>query len=78
MAKGERLADLQPSYNLWDLDITELTGHNIESQGRDEVNAMLQEGWILLHIYTLRYREDSVWRERPMAILGKPKKSSNT
>jgi hypothetical protein len=34
---------------------------------------MLQEGWVLLHIYTLRYPEDGVWRERPMAILGKPR-----
>lgn len=58
---------------LWELGITELTGHNIETAGRDEVNALLREGWVLLHIYTLKYREDGVWRERPMAILGKPR-----
>ena len=60
---------------LWELGITELTGHNIEIAGRDEVNKLLQEGWLLLHIYTLKYREDGIWRERPMAILGKPRES---
>ena len=58
---------------LWDLGIEELTGRNIETQGREEVNELLSNGWILLHIYTLKYREDNIWRERPMAILGKPK-----
>jgi len=58
---------------LWQLDIVELIGHNIESRGRDEVNQLLQQGWRLLHIYTLRYQEDGVWRERPMAILGRPR-----
>ena len=57
---------------LWELGISELAGHNIESAGRIEVNDMLKEGWLLLHIYTLRYPEDGVWRERPMAILGRP------
>ncbi|MGB8476541.1 MAG: hypothetical protein WCE61_20865 [Candidatus Acidiferrum sp.] len=56
---------------LWQLDIGELTGHNLEAKGRDEVNRLLQAGWQLLHIYTLKYREDGVWRERPMAILGR-------
>lgn len=56
---------------LWQLDIGELTGHNLESRGREDVNALLQAGWRLLHIYTLKYHEDGVWRERPMAILGK-------
>lgn len=57
---------------LWELGISELTGHNIETAGREDVNKLLDEGWLLLHIYTLKYREDGVWRERPMAILGKP------
>jgi hypothetical protein len=57
--------------HLWDLGITELAGHNIETHGREEVNRMLQEGWILLHIYTLHYQDDGIWRERPMAVLGK-------
>ena len=58
---------------LWRLDIAELTGHNLEARGREEVNRLLRAGWRLLHIYTLRYHEDGVWRERPMAILGRPK-----
>jgi hypothetical protein len=58
---------------LWQLDIVELTGHNLEARGRDEVNRLLQEGWCLLHLYTLKYHEDGVWRERPMAILGRPR-----
>jgi len=56
---------------LWQLDIAELTGHNLESKGREEVNRLLRAGWRLLHIYTLKYEEDGVWRERPMAILGR-------
>ena len=61
---------------LWQMDIAELTGHNIESRGREEVNRLLGEGWILLHIYTLKYEENGVWRERPMAILGRPRKQA--
>lgn len=57
---------------LWELGITELAGHNIESAGREVVNQMLKQGWVLLHIYTLRFHEVGVWRERPMAILGMP------
>jgi hypothetical protein len=58
---------------LWQLDTVELTGHNLEARGREEVNPLLGAGWRLLHIYTLKYHEDSVWRERPMAILGRPR-----
>jgi hypothetical protein len=57
--------------SLWQQDIGELTGHNLEARGREHVNRLLQEGWRLLHIYTLKYQEAGVWRERPMAILGK-------
>lgn len=67
--------ETERSVELWELGIGELTGHNIEASGREEVNRLLDEGWILLHIYTLKYREDSIWRERPMAILGKSGKS---
>jgi hypothetical protein len=56
---------------LWQLDIIEVTGHNLEARGREEVNRLLQSGWRLLHIYTLKYEEDGVWRERPMGILGR-------
>jgi hypothetical protein len=54
---------------LWQLDIVELTGHNLETRGREEVNRLLETGWRLLHIYTLKSEEDGVWRERPMGIL---------
>jgi hypothetical protein len=62
-----------PSVPLWQLDLVELTGHNIEARGREEVNRLLEAGWILLHIYTVKYHEDGVWRDRPMAILGRPR-----
>lgn len=77
MSGKKNVADFSlspPSNPIWDLNIGELAGHNIESAGREEVNKMLDEGWLMLHIYTLKYHEDGVWRERPMAILGKPKK----
>ena len=72
--EGIAIADMRdrlPSVQLWSLNVTELEGHNIEAAGREEVNKMLQEGWTLLHIYTLKYREGGTWRERPMAILGR-------
>ena len=56
---------------LWQLDVAEVTGHNLEARGREEVNRLLKAGWRLLHVYTLGYPEDGVWRERPMAILGR-------
>ena len=56
---------------LWQLDVGEVKGHNLESRAREEVNQLLQAGWCLLHIYMLEYNEDGVWRERPMAILGR-------
>jgi hypothetical protein len=75
MAKKKAPAELSlsvvESLPLWQLDIAELTGHNIEAHGREEVNRLLESGWRLLHIYTLKFQEDGVWRERPMAILGK-------
>jgi hypothetical protein len=58
---------------LWQLDIVEVTGHNLEARGREEVNRLLSTGWRLLHVYTLKYEEDGVWRERPMGILGRPR-----
>ena len=62
---------------LWQLDIAEVTGHNLEARGREEVNRLLGSGWRLLHIYTLKYQEDGVWRERPMAILGRMRNGQN-
>ena len=63
--------DISSALPLWQLDVAELTGHNLEARGREEVNRLLREGWRLLHIYTLKYQEDGFWRERPMAILGR-------
>jgi hypothetical protein len=70
-------ASLAVSYTLplWQLNIVEVTGHNLEARGREEVNRLLENGWVLLHIYTLKYHEENVWRERPMAILGRVKTS---
>ncbi len=61
--------------SLWSVGIAEVEGKNLEAKGRDEVNEMLRQGWILLHIYSLKYKEDDTWRERPMAILGRPRKA---
>jgi hypothetical protein len=65
------LANTPGRVPLWQLDLVEVTGHNLEMRGREEVNRLLASGWLLLHIYTLKYREDGIWRERPMAILGR-------
>ena len=69
----ETLTDFASGVPLWQLGIVEVTGHNLEARGREEVNRLLEAGWCLLHIYTLKYHEDGVWRERPMAILGRPR-----
>lgn len=58
---------------LWQMDIGEIAGHNIEAKGREVVNRMLKNGWVLLHIYTLKYRVNGDWAQKPMAILGRPK-----
>ena len=66
-------AEVRQAGPLWQLDIVEIAGHNLEARGREEVNRLLESGWLLLHIYTLKCREDEAWRERPMAILGRPR-----
>jgi len=58
---------------LWQMDITEVAGHNIEAKGREAVNRMLKQGWVLLHVYTLKYRQNGEWAQKPMAILGRPR-----
>lgn len=70
-AATKAASELLDRLPLWQLNVVEVTGHNLEARGREEVNRLLQAGWRLLHIYTLRYQEDGVWRERPMAILGR-------
>ncbi len=73
MARKDVLPDsVAINTELWALGINELAGRNLEIAGREEVNDMLANGWLLLHVYTLKYREGKEWRERPMAILGKP------
>lgn len=71
MATTEMTLGVTPSSGIWDLGITEIVGNNLESEGREKVNELLKVGWILLHVYTLKYQDDGTWRERPMAILGK-------
>jgi hypothetical protein len=71
--KVELPVSVQELLPLWQLDIVELAGHNLESRGRGEVNRLLSSGWRLLHIYTLKYEENGIWRERPMGILGRPR-----
>jgi hypothetical protein len=69
----EDLTNFGAALPLWQMGIVEVTGHNLEARGREEVNRLLETGWCLLHIYTLKYHEDGVWREKPMAILGRPR-----
>lgn len=57
---SDNVVPLVPSQPLWEMGISELDGHNIEAAGREEVNDMLKKGWLLLHIYTLKYREDDI------------------
>lgn len=64
-------------FPLWELQIEAVETHNLEAKGKEEVNTMLSKGWVLLHVYTLKYREEDVWRERPMAILGMPRNRAN-
>lgn len=71
------MKELASSQPLWTLNIKKLEGHNIESKGREDVNRLLKKGWVLLHIYTLKYKQNGVWRERPMAILGRPKRTKS-
>ena len=77
MAEDKLSAVVPETIPLWQLDIAEVTGHNLEARGRDEVNRLLASGWRLLHIYTLKYQEGGVWRERPMAILGRLRNGQN-
>ncbi len=71
--REEAPASVLDQLPLWQLNVVEVTGHNLEAKGREEVNRLLAAGWRLLHVYTLKYEEDGTWRERPMAILGRLK-----
>lgn len=74
--KNSNFAHIMHILPLWELNIKEVTGRNLEAHGRTLVNKLLKKGWILIHVYTLRYKQNGVWRERPMAILGKPSEKS--
>lgn len=54
------MKELASSQPLWTLNIKKLEGHNIESKGREDVNKLLKKGWVLLHIYTLKYKQNGV------------------
>lgn len=71
-------SEVAPCRPLWDFDVAELAGHNLESRGRKIVNRLLADGWRLHHIYTLRYENNGTWRERPMAILGRLREGKDT
>jgi hypothetical protein len=78
LARPDQADAVPVGKSLWEMGINELAGRNLESAGRSDVNEMLQHGWMLVHVYTLRYREREgprgpryIWRERPMAILGR-------
>ncbi len=65
---------IEPNLALWELEIEQLEGRSLEKKGREEINEMLSEGWLLLSVYTLRFKDgEDTWLERPMAILGLPK-----
>ena len=46
MGKAKQIQKYLPYVPLWELEIEELTGHNIEMQGRQDVNKLLKAGWI--------------------------------
>lgn len=74
MAQKVETEKIDPKLALWDYEIQEVDGKSLEKKGREEINLMLEDGWILLSVYTLRYKDgDDTWFERPMAILGLPK-----
>lgn len=59
---------------LWELEVQQVEGKSLEKKGREEINEMLSQGWVILSVYTLRFKDgNDTWLERPMAILGLPK-----
>ena len=60
-------------YPLWEMEIEEMAGESLEAKNRTLVNELLARGWILLLVYVLKYKEKDIWREKPMAILGRPR-----
>lgn len=71
--KSVNVEKKEPNIALWEFEIQQIEGKSLERKGRDEINDMLLDGWIVLSVYTLRFKNDDTWLERPMAILGLPK-----
>lgn len=72
--KNIKAEKIEPTLALWELEIQEVEGKSLEKRGREEINEMLLNGWVVLSVYTLRFKNnDETWLERPMAILGLPK-----
>lgn len=72
--KSVQAEKIEPNIALWELEIQQVEGRTLEKKGREEINSMLADGWVILSIYTLRFKDgDDTWLERPMAILGLPK-----
>lgn len=72
--KNVYVENLEEKMALWELEILHVDGRSLERKGRDDINEMLSEGWVILSVYTLRYKgSDDTWLERPMAILGYPR-----
>ena len=71
--KSVNVEKKEPNIALWEFEIQQVEGKSLERKGRDEINDMLLDGWIMLSVYTLRFKNDDIWLERPMAILGLPK-----
>jgi hypothetical protein len=73
MHDDDLLVNQYETDSLWSLDIEEIKGHNLQAKGREEVNELIAQGWVLLNIYVIKYRDEDIWKERPMAILGRPR-----
>lgn len=71
--KNVKAEKVEPNLALWELGIQQVEGRSLEKKGRDEINDKLSDGWIILLVYTLRFKDgEDTWLERPMVILGLP------
>jgi hypothetical protein len=66
MAEKKRLDEtatkVVETFLLWQIDVVELTGHNLKARGREEVNRLLEVEWRHLHIYMLKYGASVQWQ----------------
>jgi hypothetical protein len=71
--KNVNAEKIENNIAIWELSIQEVEGKSLEKRGREEINEMLSKGWVILSVYTLRFKDnDDTYLERPMAILGLP------